>query len=219
MASIRTTEENTMPKYRCCGCKDRFDGETMLSLPAGRFCETACVIAYVKAAQDRARTKQQARAKREHRDNEKAVKRAHRADKERIKTKSQWTKEAQAAINKYVRIRDSGKPCISCGATPEQKMGGTMDAGHYRSRGAASHLRFNLFNIAGQCVKCNRYNSGNVNDYRIGLIARIGLNRVEALENDNVPRKFSVEYLKRIKTIFNKKARLTQKRIDRAEGE
>jgi hypothetical protein len=90
---------------------------------------------------------------------------------------------------------------------PSDKLGGSFDAGHYRSRGSASHLRFNLLNIHKQCVKCNRFKSGNAVDYRIELIKRIGLENVEKLESDNKPRKFTIEYLKRLKKIFNKRAR------------
>lgn len=147
---------------------------------------------------------------------EKAAKKAERASikarKEKIKTRSDWTKEAQVAWNFYVRMRDLGRPCASCGAMPEQKYGGTMDCSHYRSVGAAPHLRFHLHNAAAACVKCNRHLSGNVAALRVGLIARNGLAKVEAIEANNDPRKFDVEYLKRIKKIFTKKARKINER-------
>jgi hypothetical protein len=111
-----------------------------------------------------------------------------------------------------VRLRDHGKPCVSCGSQPELTMGsGGRDAGHYRSRGAVSHLRFNLFNIHAQCINCNRFKSGNVQFYRLGLIKKIGLERVERLESDNVPRKFTIDYLVRIKSIFQRRERNLQK--------
>ena len=58
------------------------------------------------------------------------------------------------AVNKYIRLRDVGKECISCG-TPlvAEQLGGGFDVGHYRSRGAAPHLRFYTLNIHGQCKK------------------------------------------------------------------
>ncbi len=142
---------------------------------------------------------------------EKAERKQLRERKEKLKTAGDYIKEAQAAVNKYIRIRDINRGCISCGVELKVEYGGTYDAGHYRSRGAASHLRFNLFNIHGQCVKCNRYGSGMAQDYRIELIGRIGLSAVERLESDNTPRKFTIEYLKRIKSIFNKRARLYQR--------
>ena len=178
----------------------------MIKLPAGRFHSMDCAISYSNAKQERARARLKVKAGKEQRKKDKAT-------RERLKTNGDLIKEAQAVINKYVRLRDHGLPCISCDNLPEQKFGGSMDAGHYRSRGSAPQLRFNLLNISAQCVKCNRYGSGNAIDYRLGLIARIGLSRVEMLEQDNGYRKFSSEYLRRIKKIFNKKARVLQRRI------
>lgn len=134
-----------------------------------------------------------------------------------LKTKSQWRVEAQSAFNGYVRLRDAGKPCISCGRTPEQKHGGTMDCGHYRSRGAAAHLAFNLHNTAGQCVFCNRNMSGAQKAFEQGLIERIGPEKVEALNNDNSTRRFDIPYLQRIKSIFTRKARALEKRRARQQ--
>lgn len=134
-----------------------------------------------------------------------------------LKTKSQWRVEAQAAFNRYVRLRDAGKPCISCGRAPEQKHGGTMDCGHYRSRGAAMHLAFNLHNTAGQCVFCNRNMSGAQKAFELGLIERIGAEKVEALNNDNTTRRFDIPYLQRIKSIFTRKARALEKRRARQQ--
>jgi len=114
--------------------------------------------------------------------------------------------EAQKEVNRYIRIRDAKKPCISC-----QSLSEDIDAGHYRSRGAAKHLAFNTFNINRQCKRCNRYLGGNYSEYRIGLIERIGLERVERLENDNQVRRFDKDYLKRIKKIFAKRARIYEK--------
>jgi len=133
--------------------------------------------------------------------------------KKELKSAGDYIKEAQAAVNKYIRLRDRNKSCISCGTESVSVFGGYKgaggwDAGHYRSRGSASHLRFNLLNIHKQCVKCNRFNSGSVVDYRIRLIDRIGEDSVIKLENDNIPRKFSIEYLQRVKVIFNKRARI-----------
>lgn len=114
--------------------------------------------------------------------------------------------EAQKEINGYIRARDEGKPCISCGS-----MSTDVDAGHYRSRGAARHLAFNTFNIHSQCKRCNRYLGGNYSEYRTGLIDRIGLERVERLENDNEVRRFDRDYLIRLKQVFAKRTRHLKK--------
>lgn len=135
--------------------------------------------------------------------------REQKAVKESLKTASDYVKEAQTAFNAYIRTRDRGKPCISCGCPQgDTVQGGKFDAGHYRSRGSAGHLRFNTINCWAQCVKCNRYLSGNVVEYRKGLVQRVGLERVCKLENDNSQLKFTIDYLKRVKKIFNYRRKL-----------
>ena len=122
---------------------------------------------------------------------------------EAIKTRSQWMKEAQIAFNAYRRevAKVNGYPCISSGR-PLDWSGNNVDAGHYRSIGSAPHLRFNEDNCHAQSKHDNRYLSGNAVDYRLGLISRIGLERVEALEADQTPRKYTIEELKAIKATY-----------------
>ncbi|WP_244637019.1 recombination protein NinG [Pantoea agglomerans] len=38
-----------------------------------------------------------------------------RQRRERLKGKSEWNREAQAAVNKFIFWRDYGDPCIACG--------------------------------------------------------------------------------------------------------
>lgn len=129
--------------------------------------------------------------------------RADKVKRETLKTRSDWIKDAQIEFNKYVRLRDSGKGCISCGsACGESSIGGSGDAGHFRSRGSAPHLRFDERNCHLQCKRCNRYLSGNVADYRAGLIGRIGIDAVLALESDQEPRRHTVDDLKAIKAKY-----------------
>ena len=135
--------------------------------------------------------------------------------REALKTRSEWIAEAQAAVNRYARLRDirRGRGCITCGATFGSRYGGSFDAGHMLSRGSAPHLRFRLDNIALQCVKDNRYLGGMALQFRAAMVARHGLARVEALESEQGPAKFTVEYLKRLKRVFTKKANRMEKRI------
>lgn len=123
--------------------------------------------------------------------------------REKLKTKSEWMREAQTAFNQFIRFRDqlAGHPCISSGK-PLDWSGNNVDAGHYRSIGSAPHLRFNELNCHAQSKKDNRYLSGNAVDYRIGLIARIGLEAVESLEADQTPKKYTIAELKAIKAHY-----------------
>ena len=123
-----------------------------------------------------------------------------RERKEAIKTRSDWIKDAQKSFNAYIRARDAGKPCICCGSPlGSNSVGGSYDCGHYRSIGSAPHLRFSEDNANAQKKQCNRWGAGRAVDYRIGLIQRIGLARVEALEADNEARKFTIERLREIR--------------------
>lgn len=132
-----------------------------------------------------------------------------RSRKEALKRIPDLIKEAQVAFNAFVRARDSGKPCICCGMPlGAGEVGGSFDCGHYRSTGSASHLRFHEDNAHAQRKVCNRYGAGRAVDYRIGLIQRIGIERVEALENNNTPHKWTADELKEIKATY--KAKLKQ---------
>ncbi len=163
--------------------------------------QVVCSPMCAQTLAERKRLKQEANTKRHERAK---VARA----KESIKTIPQLTREAQTAFNAYIRYRDSGKCCISCGTQlPKEAVGGAYDCGHYRSVGSAPHLRFNEDNAHGQCKKCNRYGSGMAVDYRIGLIARIGLERVERLEQDNEQRRYRHDALRQIRDYYRQKLR------------
>lgn len=130
--------------------------------------------------------------------------------KEKLKTRADHLREAQAAVNEYVRLRDAHLPCISCDSTPNDNdlmTGSRWDAGHYRSVGACPELRFEPLNIHRQCVKCNRNLSGNAVEYRIRLVVRIGAEKVAWLEGLHAPCKYTVEEIKAIKAKYRAKTR------------
>lgn len=129
-----------------------------------------------------------------------------------LKTIPQLIKEAQTAFNAFIRARDEGKPCICCGQPLGQgDVGGAYDCGHYRSTGSASHLRFHEDNAHAQRKQCNRYGAGRAVDYRLGLIQRIGLARVEALEADNTPKKWTREELIATRDLYRAKLKELKK--------
>lgn len=185
-------------KKRCRHCKEYQLAESGIKVPLGFFCSMDCVVNH---SQTRARVA-----------SDKRKRQTLTKLKESVKTASQWRIEAQAAFNAYIRYRDRGQPCISCDASGDHDgLGGYWDAGHYRSRGAAKHLSFHQHNCHKQCHKCNRYLSGNVVEYRIRLIDRIGLDKVEALEHNNDTVKHDITYLRRVKQIFKNKLRIKKK--------
>lgn len=92
--------------------------------------------------------------------------------------KTKLVQKLQTIFNKYIRLRDKNDPCISCGEANR-----TFHAGHYVAVGAKYGLRFNEDNVHKQCSRCNTFLHGNLINYRKNLIKKIGVDRVEALEN------------------------------------
>lgn len=147
--------------------------------------------------------------------------REHRKDKERIKPRNQVRAEAQAAFNAFIRLRDDGLPCISCGEAdlPEQ-FGGAWDCGHYLTVGAHPELRFEELNACRQCKSCNAgaakfSGKGRTvqQNYRKRLIMRIGLDKVEWLEGPHEPKKYSVDDLREIKAEYQRKSRELRRQL------
>lgn len=131
----------------------------------------------------------------------KARKAIHRVDKERIKTKGELIKEVQVEFNKWIRLRDANLPCICCGkADPTKK----YNACHFRSVGAYPELRFEPDNVHRGCETCNSYLSGNLVNYRIGLIDKVGIERVEWLEGPHPPTKWTKDELREMKRHYRK---------------
>lgn len=132
-----------------------------------------------------------------------------------IATKPELTKLAQKAFNDYIRARDYGKPCICCGNpiawSDKKSTGGVCDAGHWLSIGARVNLRFNEDNCHAQRKYCNNQLSGNAANYRIGLVERIGLERVEALESDHELKHWSKDELLEIAATYKAKLKLLTK--------
>lgn len=85
-------------------------------------------------------------------------------------------KKADLVFHKWIRNRDQGNPCISCGSY------NTSDASHYYSAGNYSSLRYNENNVNLSCRKCNTHLSGNLIEYRKRLIQKIGISEVEKLD-------------------------------------
>lgn len=141
----------------------------------------------------------------------------HKEKRDKVARLEDLHKEAQAAFNRWIRARDADKPCISCGAPPPDLSGlhAGRDAGHWRSVGAAKHLRYNEDNVNGQCVSCNQYKAGNAVAYRAGLVARIGEERVQALENDNRVHKWTREEVLQIRDTYRQKLKEMKKSDER----
>lgn len=191
---LRTRAEKT-----CKVCGGRFAAWSA-DRQLNRICSPDCALKFARDRQTQERKKQARKDLRDY--------------NERNKSLAKCRAEAQSAVNEYIRVRDHGKPCVSCGTTKdvEHLTGGYWHAGHYRSRGAAPHLSLVLVNIWKQCPRCNKELSGNTVPYRQELVRRIGEARVLELEADNTPRKYARDQLSRIRRIFQKRAYHYRKR-------
>jgi hypothetical protein len=179
---------------RCAYCKQKVSTEDAKINGLRAFCSIDHALAWLDTEKGQ-NTLQKARNKK------------NKSAREKLKTKSDYAKEAQTAFNAYIRLRDDDKPCISCGRYHQ----GQYHAGHYRTTAAAPQIRFNTYNVHKQCSVCNNHKSGNIVEYRINLIGRIGQDRLEELENNQASRPYSIEYLQRLKRIFQKKVRIIKK--------
>lgn len=191
----------TLKPKKCRVCKRTFTPHRSMAV----VCSVPCSLEYARKIAAR----KEAKAKREERV-------ATRAARIKLKTRREWIAEAQVLVNKVARLRDiqAGHGCISCGIKLHPRFGGAFDAGHFRSIGSAPHLRFFLPNLRLQCKKCNRDRGGMHSDFRVALIERIGIDRVEQIEAMQGTAKWSIEYLQRLKKVMNKKARRLERRIE-----
>lgn len=173
-------------RRKCCICKDKPPANAMALV-----CGVECALTLAQQNRDKA---------------ERAASKLDRADTkkrlEAIKPRTKWLAEAQAAFNAWIRARDADQPCISCGRYHQ----GSHDAGHYRSVGSNPALRFHEDNCHRQCVPCNQHLSGNIVEYRIGLLIKIGADRLAFLEGPHAPKKYSIDEIQAIKADY--KARL-----------
>jgi len=131
----------------------------------------------------------------------KAERKETKEAKVKLKTKAEWLKEAQAIFNQFIRLRDKDAPCISC----QRFHTGQYHAGHYKTTGSHPELRFNEFNVHKQCAPCNNHLSGNIINYRINLVKKIGLDEVEWLESNHTANKYTIDDIKALKILYKQK--------------
>jgi len=200
-----------MPKIRLCrcGCGSPLpDGNTLRKAAT-----IECSIKLAKAAT----AKKERKALSEQR-------KQTRVDKARIKTRQQWRSEAGIAFRAYIRERDRGLACICCGSygpDDDWLTGGKWDAGHFLSVGSHPELEFEPLNCHLQLKTCNsgsgKYGKFHSNErivstrYRIGLIARIGFDKVEWLEGPHEPKKHTIDEFMEIKAKYTKMRRELEK--------
>jgi len=185
----------TIRSRRCKACREQFTPARQMQCA----CSPACAQAVV--AEKNARQAKKAAVE---------DKRKTRAQLEAIKPRSQWLRECQSIINKIVRIRDAGEPCVSCDRGPS--WGGQWHASHLRSVGASPATRFHLWNIHRACSICNNHLSGNLSEYLPRVRARIGDVKVDWLYAQNCRVDHSIPYLRRFKEVMGRRLKRLESR-------
>ncbi len=175
-------------KCRVATCRASF----VPAKPFQSWCSPDCAVAIIRQRQDKQRKSFAQRERRE-----------IKVRKEKLKTRADHLKDTQHAFNAWVRARDAALPCVSCGRHHE----GKYDAGHYRTVGSNPALRFEPINCHRQCSPCNTRLSGNIVNYRIELVKRIGAEALDWLEGPHEAKKYTVEELKAMTAEYRAKTR------------
>lgn len=175
-------------RKKCKHCKARFEAENPYQVCCSKECLSALKTAHYSKQKEKALLKlSEKRAESAPRSKPKPIR------KQSNTLKAKLLRELIATFNLYVRIRDRDLPCISCGT-----MSANWHAGHYRTAKANPELRFNEDNVHKQCEHCNIALNGNIAQYRVGLLSRIGEERLERIEGFNPPnhlREFEIRQL------------------------
>jgi hypothetical protein len=121
---------------------------------------------------------------------------------ENTRTRTEWLALLQIVFNKYIRLRDANKPCISCDRTLTSK----FDAGHFFSVGRYPNLRFCEDNVHGQCVHCNQHLHGNHLEYNERIQHRISsFNYVVLMNKRNDDLKLTLDEIKELIKVYKLK--------------
>jgi len=180
--------KDKLKKCKAKGCAKTFKPSSSLQTWCSPACGFAISLARLATAAGRAKIENT---------------RKQRVLKERIKTRSDHMRDTQKSFNAYIRARDAGNGCISCGSTTAA----AYHAGHYLTTKARPELRFEPINCHLQCSSCNMYLSGNLIMYRKRLIAKIGQESVDWLEGQHDLTRYTIDELKSLKTHYNNKTR------------
>ena len=100
----------------------------------------------------------------------------------KTKKKPDLRAKLDKVFSEYIRKRDTRDgvfKCISCGQILPYEQ---ADCGHYINRKHMS-TRFDEMNCNAQCRSCNRFDEGNIQGYRRGLVALYGEQQVTLLES------------------------------------
>ena len=173
---------------RCKNCRNKFEPKSFLQ----KFCmeNDECIKIFIEQTKAKEWLKKKKQMK------------------ENLQTKSDYIKILQILVNRYVKLRDNGLPCISC----QKEIKNKRDSGHYFSVGGYPSVRFDLRNINSQCINCNQFNGGNLIEYRKHLINKIGQNEFDELDRlAHQKRQYTIDEIKDLIKEYKEKIKQIEK--------
>jgi hypothetical protein len=182
---------------RCSHCRKKVPAESAIIGGLRAFCSMEHLIEFTKSESGQKQITKQ-------------IRKEHREERIKVKRRGDYLREAQAAFNAYIRLRDYQDPCICC----DRHHQGQYHAGHYISVGSRPNLRFDEMNVHKQSAPCNNHLSGNQAEYRKRLIKKIGEAEVLRLESDHEPKHYTIDDLKEIKAKYTAMAKELKKKYE-----
>lgn len=95
--TVKQLEMKRLKPKKCAVCGDEF----VPFLSTQKVCGTACAISLGKSNIQK--------------QNAKAWQKEKKIRKEKLKTHKDYLNDLQKVFNEFIRVRDKGKPCVSCG--------------------------------------------------------------------------------------------------------
>ena len=203
------TDIRKLPKGRNCRiCDNRFKPLTFYQWWCCEEHESELISRLAKEARQKRIIQQEKNRKKEAQQERRSIK----VRKLALQPLSYFHKQAQSAFNEFIRTRDAGQSCISCG----RNTGAKMNAGHYRTVGASKETRYDESNCHLQCEHCNSYLSGNIDEYKPRLIGKIGQAAFDRLMGPHELKKWTREELQELAKHYRQKTRDLIKQQEKA---
>ena len=196
------------PRRRCKICREWFHPRSFNEW----WCSPEHGATFGMQERDKQRQRDIQKAEAQRKEQTQAERRSLKIRKLAVKPLSYFHSKAQIAFNEFIRVRDNGHSCISCG----RNTGAKMNAGHYRTVGASKETRYDETNCHLQCEYCNSHLSGNIGEYKPRLIAKIGREAFDRLMGFHEPKKWTREELQDLAAHYRAKTRALKKQLEAA---
>ena len=130
----------------------------------------------------------------------KVVKSPTKLPKIKTKSKTKVKAELDRIFSLYIRLRDHFI-CCTCGKTGEEG----MQCGHYIPRGNMN-TRWDEMNNNSQCIGCNVFNHGRMDEYALFMVRKYGEGILEEMnKRKNTIRQWTISEMEEQIEIYKEK--------------